>query len=124
MDYFERKLDDKNRLTIPAELRAEFEKGQVVLARGFDNTIHLYPQELWQKAVEKELSGFSVISEEGARLNRQLRGGKTSTRLDQKQGRILIEQHLLDYAGIKKDLVATRIASKDGSYWAVEAKPN
>ncbi len=35
-DYFERKLDDKRRLTIPAELRAEFASG-VVLTRGLVN---------------------------------------------------------------------------------------
>ena len=34
VDYFERKLDDKRRLTIPAELRAEFASGAVV-TRGF-----------------------------------------------------------------------------------------
>ena len=34
MDYFERKLDDKRRLTIPTELRAEFASG-VVISRGF-----------------------------------------------------------------------------------------
>jgi DNA-binding transcriptional regulator/RsmH inhibitor MraZ len=30
MDFFERKLDDKNRLTIPAEVRHEFEGGRVI----------------------------------------------------------------------------------------------
>lgn len=122
MDYFERKLDDKNRLTIPAELRAEFPDGHAVITRGFDKTIHLYPKARWDQAVERELAGFSIISEEGAKLNRQLRAGKTLASLDTKQGRVTIEQHLLDWAGIKKDLTATRIASTDGSYWAIEAK--
>lgn len=121
MDYFERKLDDKNRLTIPTELRAEL-GSEVTLARGFDQAIHLYPEGLWQKAVERELAGYGILDETGARLNRQLRGGKIAAGLDQKQGRILIEQHLLDYAGIKKDVIATRIATKDGAYWALEAK--
>jgi DNA-binding transcriptional regulator/RsmH inhibitor MraZ len=35
-DYFERKLDDKRRLSIPAELRGEFEGG-VVITQGFQN---------------------------------------------------------------------------------------
>jgi MraZ protein len=122
MDYFERKLDDKNRLTIPAELRGEFEGGQIVLARGFDNTIHLYSRARWDQAVEKELASFGILSEDGARLNRQLRGGKTIAAMDAKQGRVTMEAHLLDYAGIKKDLTATRIATKDGDYWAIAAK--
>ena len=33
--------------------------------------------------------------------------------LDQKQGRVTIEQHLLDYAGISRDVVAVRA----GAYW-------
>ncbi|QQR53211.1 MraZ N-terminal domain containing protein [bacterium] len=46
MDYFERKLDDKNRLTIPAELRHEFEAGNVIITRGFANYLHLYTEKL------------------------------------------------------------------------------
>jgi DNA-binding transcriptional regulator/RsmH inhibitor MraZ len=38
MDYFQHKLDDKNRLTLPAELHQEFATG-IVLAQGFDSTI-------------------------------------------------------------------------------------
>ena len=30
VDYFQRKLDDKRRLTIPAELRDEFKSGVVI----------------------------------------------------------------------------------------------
>jgi DNA-binding transcriptional regulator/RsmH inhibitor MraZ len=44
--------------------------------------------------------------------------GKTETQLDGKQGRITVEQHLLDYAGIDKDVVAVGV----GSYWRVLAK--
>ena len=55
-DYFERKLDDKRRLTIPAELRAEFASG-VVLTRGFGKYLHLYPQQIWDREVEGALTG-------------------------------------------------------------------
>jgi DNA-binding transcriptional regulator/RsmH inhibitor MraZ len=39
--------------------------------------------------------------------------GKTDGTTDEKQGRITIEQHLLDYAGIDKEVVAVRV----GKYW-------
>lgn len=120
MDYFERKLDDKNRLTIPAELRAEL-GSEVVLTQGFDNTVFLYPQDRWQHAVEHALQG-DIISQENFALNRQLRRGKTTAKLDAKQGRITLDQHLIDYAGISKEVVATRISSNAGFYWALEAK--
>src|SRR4030095_15432261 len=101
VDYFERKLDDKRRLTIPAELRAEFMSG-VVLTRGFKKYLHLYPKAVWDQQMESELKG-NILDERTSDLNVQFREGKTEATLDQKQGRIVIEQHLLDYAGISRD---------------------
>lgn len=111
MDYFERKLDDKRRLTIPTELRNEFASG-VVVTRGFGRYLHLYPQEVWDRDVEPELAG-SILDEQVADLNVRFRRGKTSAELDQKQGRVTLEQHLLDYAGIERELEAVRV----GKYW-------
>lgn len=115
VDYFERKLDDKRRLTIPAELRAEFSSG-VVLTRGFQNYLHLYPKSVWDQLMEPELQG-SILDERTADLNVQFRSGKTEAALDEKQGRIVIEQHLLDYAGINHDVVAVRA----GKYWRIQS---
>ncbi len=115
VDYFERKLDDKRRLTIPAELRDEFASG-VVITRGFKKYLHLYSKTVWDELVEPKLKG-DVLSEETADLNVQFRRGKTEGVIDEKQGRITIEQHLLDYAGITRTVVATRA----GAYWRLEA---
>jgi len=113
IDYFERKLDDKRRLTIPTELRNEFASG-VVLTRGFNQYLHLYPKQIWDREVEPALGG-SIFDEKVADLNVRFRRGKTEAELDQKQGRVTIEQHLLDYAGIDRELVAVRV----GAYWRV-----
>jgi MraZ protein len=113
IDYFERKLDDKRRLTIPVELRNEFTSG-IVLTRGFGKYLHLYPKLLWDKEVEPALSG-SIFDERVADLNVRFRRGKTEAELDQKQGRVTVEQHLLDYAGIDREVVAIRI----GAYWRI-----
>ena len=115
VDYFARKLDDKRRLTIPAELRAEFSSG-VVLTRGFQQYLHLYPQAVWDELVEPELQG-NVLDERTADLNVRFRTGKSDGQLDEKQGRVTIEQHLLDYAGIDRDVVAVRA----GKYWRLSA---
>ncbi|HEX4662672.1 MAG TPA: hypothetical protein VH144_03585 [Candidatus Saccharimonadales bacterium] len=115
IDYFERKLDDKRRLTIPTELRAEFASG-VVVTRGFRNFLHLYSVEVWNQQVEPNLQG-SILDEKIADLNVQFRLGKTEAALDEKQGRVTIEQHLLDAAGITKDVIAVRA----GSYWRLMA---
>jgi len=113
IDYFERKLDDKRRLTIPTELRNEFASG-VVLTRGFNQYLHLYPKQVWDREVEPALGG-NILEEKIADLNVKFRRGKTEAELDQKQGRVTIEQHLLDYAGIDRELVAVRA----GAYWRI-----
>jgi len=117
VDYFERKLDDKRRLTIPTELRHEFADGAVI-TRGFGNYLHLYPKKVWDQQVEPRLEG-DILDERIADLNVQFRMGKVETELDGKQGRITLEQHLLDYAGIGRDVVAVGV----GRYWRIMAPP-
>lgn len=116
-DYFERKLDDKRRLTLPTELRAEFTSG-VVLTRGFKNYLHLYPKDIWDEQVEPKLTG-NILDEATADLNVRFRMGKTDGGIDQKQGRITIEQHLLDFSGIDREVVGVRA----GKYWRLMGKP-
>jgi MraZ protein len=116
VDYFERKLDDKRRLTIPTELRGRFTSGAVV-TRGFGKYLHLYPKDVWDEQVEPKLMG-DILDERIADLNVQFRMGKVEGKLDDKQGRITLEQHHLSFAGIDKDVVAVGV----GQYWRLIAK--
>ena len=115
-DYFERKLDDKRRLTLPPELRAEFASG-VVLTRGFEKYLHLYPKSVWDEQVEPQLTG-NILDEATADLNVRFRMGKSDGDIDQKQGRFTIDQHLLDWAGINREVVGVRA----GKYWRLMGK--
>ena len=114
-DYFQRKLDDKKRLTIPAELRAEFASG-VVITRGFQKYLHLYPKLIWEQDVEPLLQG-NMLDEKTADLNVQFRTGKVDGEIDAKQGRFTLDSELLDYAGIRRDVIAVRV----GKYWRLMA---
>jgi MraZ protein len=115
VDYFERKLDDKRRLTIPAELRDQL-AGGVVVTRGFGKYLHLYPKGVWDELVEPRLNG-DILDERIADLNVQFRMGKVEATIDGKQGRVTLEQHQLDYAGIDRDVVAVGV----GRYWRIMA---
>ncbi len=115
LDYFERKLDAKHRLTIPAEIRESF-AGGVVITRGFGKYLHLYPKQVWDQLVEPKLDG-DILDERIADLNVQFRMGKIEASMDEKQGRITLEQHQLDYAGIDKTVVAVGV----GRYWRLMA---
>lgn len=115
-DYFERKLDDKRRLTLPTELRAEFATGAVI-TRGFQNYLHLYPKAVWDEQMEPALQG-DILDERTADLNVQFRMGKTQSEIDAKQGRVQLPQHLLDWAGIGREVIAVRA----GRYWRLQSR--
>lgn len=115
MDFFKRKLDDKNRLTIPKELREEFGP-EVVITQGFKNYLHLYPKTVWNSDMEQALNG-DILDERIADLNVKFRTGKIVAALDTKQGRVTLEAHHLAYAGITRDVVAVRA----GKYWRISA---
>ena len=116
VDYFERKLDDKRRLTIPTELRDKFASGAVI-TRGFGKYLHLYPKDVWDNMVEPKLDG-DILDERIADLNVQFRMGKVDGKIDGKQGRLTLEQHHLEYADITRDIVAVGV----GRYWRLIAK--
>jgi len=115
VDYFQRKLDDKRRLTMPTELRDKFASGAVI-TRGFGKYLHLYPKDVWDNLVEPRLAG-DILDEHIADLNVQFKMGKIEMSLDGKQGRITLEQHLLDYAGIDREVMAIGV----GQYWRITA---
>ena len=116
-DYFERRLDEKRRLTIPPEIREKFASG-VVVTRGFGAYLHLYPKDVWDNLVEPRLAG-DILDEKIADLNVQFRMGKIESPIDGKQGRVTIEQQLLNYAGIDREIVCVGV----GRYWRIMAKP-
>jgi MraZ protein len=128
MDYFERKLDEKNRLTIPAEIRREFEGGQVVITPGFGESLHMYPEGLWKGELEQALRGEGwsertrpvALDEEIREINLKLRRGLSKQEMDAKQGRVVLENHLLKHAGIQTTVSATRVPTGTGSYWVIE----
>lgn len=118
VDYFARKLDDKNRLTLPSEVRDEFAEG-IVITRGFGTYLHAYPKEVWQQDVESRLKG-DILDERIADLNVRFRMGKKDVVPDEKQGRITLDSSLLSFAEIQQDVVAIRV----GQYWRLGSPKN
>ena len=66
--------------------------------------------------VEPKLAG-DILDERIADLNVRFRMGKIDLQPDGKQGRVTLEQHLLDYAGISRDVIAVGV----GQYWRLMA---
>jgi DNA-binding transcriptional regulator/RsmH inhibitor MraZ len=116
IDYFERKLDSKHRLTIPTQLRDEL-GGTVVITPGFGQYLHMYSQTVWNTEMEPALTG-DILDEAKADLNVRFRMGKSVHNLDSKQGRVTLEAHQIALLGKSTEIVAVRA----GKYWRLQAK--
>lgn len=90
------KLDDKGRVIIPVKYREALAAGWF-LTRGLDGCLWLFPIETWGR-VSTELETTQLTRRDARTLDRLLYTG-TEGKLD-KQGRILIPQHLRDHAGL------------------------
>jgi MraZ protein len=100
---FEQRLDDKNRVTLPARLRARFESG-LVCARGLDNCINVFPREAWDTYVTTQSERLDLFTREGRALERYLFGGAAECELD-RQGRIALPASLIGHASLDKEIV-------------------
>jgi DNA-binding transcriptional regulator/RsmH inhibitor MraZ len=116
MDYFERKLDEKNRLTIPKELQKDL-GNEVIITPGFGRYLHLYSKAVWENEMETALSG-DILDEKIADLNVKFRLGKSDSKLDSKQGRITLEAHQMALLGNNREVLLVRA----GKYWRIQPK--
>jgi MraZ protein len=102
----EHSLDDKNRLTLPAKLRAAFEDG-VVVTRGLDGCLFAYPRAEWEGLVTR-LRGLDPLAEASRRLQRHFFAGAAPGELD-RQGRLVLPQTLIEHAGLGRDVTVAGV---------------
>ncbi len=94
---YEHSIDTKGRVAVPAKFRTQLEGGLVV-TRGFERCLQVYPMEQWQKLSER-VSNLSLGAVEARQLRRLLFSSAFDTEVD-KQGRIVLPSGLREYAGI------------------------
>ncbi len=116
---YQHTLDAKGRVSLPAKFRAEM-TGSLVIARGFDGCLYVFPAE--------EYSGFleSILEKNDfdpkiRQLRRYLTAGAVEAELDS-AGRINIPPALREHAGLGKDVSiignGQRIEIWDVEKWA------
>jgi len=99
---YQHSIDPKKRLAVPIKFRGEL-KNKVVVTRGLDKCLFIYPMKVWEKLAEK--LGALPVGESGTRsFVRTMLAGATDVEVD-KQGRVLIPDYLKAYAGLKKEVV-------------------
>lgn len=95
-------LDDKGRLALPARFREQLGAG-VVITRGFDSCLLIYPIEAWTPLAER-VSALSISDPDVRILRRMLFANATDANLD-RQGRILVPSDLRAHANIEREAV-------------------
>src|SRR3989344_7690971 len=102
-------IDNKKRLAIPARFRKELGE-KVILTRGLDNCLFLYPEQEWKNLAQK-LSQLSV-GQAGARsFVRLILSGAVEVDFDN-LGRILIPDYLKNYANLKKRIAVAGVLNR------------
>jgi len=97
-------LDEKGRLLIPARMRAEVLGSVVVLTRGVENCLWLFPPEEWKAFSEKLIGSTSLFQEESRLIQRRMIAPAQETEID-KAGRIVVPPTLREYAALKKECI-------------------
>lgn len=101
MGEYHHTIDEKGRLTIPSKIRYELGSNFVV-TRGIDNCLSIYPNDEWNKVIEKykELPN----TKDARKFMRFFLSGASQSDFD-KQGRVNIASPLIKYASLEKDCV-------------------
>lgn len=99
---YQHAIDVKNRMIIPSKFR-EYLGDRFVVTKGLDNCLYAYPMEEWEN-LEQKLKSLPLSSKDARAFVRFFFSGASECELD-KQGRFVIPVNLIDYAGIKKEIV-------------------
>ena len=113
-------IDDKGRLTIPAKFRGDMASGLVV-TRGFDQNLMVFPLSGWQDLAERILS--RPLTDESVRtFRRRVFSGAVDLTPD-RQGRIVLPAYLRKFAAIDGEVVVAGMYNYlevwSVSYWQI-----
>jgi len=109
MGEYQHSLDEKGRLIIPAKFR-DILGENFILNRGLDNCLYVYPHSEW-KILEEKIKELPTANPETRAFVRLFFSGAVEAELD-KQGRVVIPQHLREHAQIEKDVYVIGVSTK------------
>src|SRR3989338_2526307 len=95
-------VDQKGRLAIPVKFRSKISGGAIV-TRGLDQCLFVYTKEDWELFAQK-LAQLPFSQSNSRAFVRLMLAGAMDVSLDV-QGRILLPDYLMEYAGLNKRAV-------------------
>jgi len=99
-------IDTKKRLSLPSKWRKELGK-KLVITRGLDNCLFIYPQKEWGKITEK-IGQLPLGQADTRGFNRFFLSGAVEASVDS-VGRILVPDFLKDFAQLSDKVVLAGI---------------
>ncbi len=106
---YQHSIDTKKRLAVPSKFRNEL-KNKIVVTRGLDKCLFLYPMKVWEELAEK--LGQMPVGESTTRsFIRLMLAGAVDIAID-KQGRILVPDYLKNYAGLNKNIIVAGLYNR------------
>ena len=102
-------LDTKKRLSMPAKFRKELGR-RVVITRGLDACLCMYPLSAWQKIAQK-LATLPVGQSDTRGMSRFILSGACETEVDA-AGRVLLPEYLKEFAGLSNQVVLAGVSDR------------
>jgi MraZ protein len=93
-------IDDKGRLQLPSRLRSEIAGTSLVLTRGVDTCLWLFPDEEWRRIAQSIMGSSSMFKSKTRLLQRRIIAPAQELEID-KTGRIPIPPTLRESAGLQ-----------------------
>lgn len=109
MGEFNHNVDSKNRIIIPSKLRESLGEA-VIISKGLDGCLYIYPENEW-KVFEEKLKSLPMTNKNARAFVRFFYSGATEINPD-KSGRALIPKSLMEYANIKTEVVSVGMIDK------------
>lgn len=120
MGEYQHSIDEKGRIIIPAKFREDLGE-KFIVTRGLDNCLFVYPLVQW-KILEEKIKELPTSHADTRAFVRMFFSGAVEAELD-KQGRVVIPQHLREHARIERDAYVIGVSTKV-EIWSKESWEN
>jgi len=102
---YEATIDAKGRFLLPGGIKKQMPEGTstIVISRGFEKCLLLYPLKSWE-AIEEKIKKLNEFNPKVSQFRTLFVGGASYVDLDS-AGRVLLPPSLKEYAGLTKDIL-------------------
>ena len=106
---YRHQIDDKGRLAVPSKMRAQL-AGMFHVAQWIDTCLAILPDDEWDR-ITSSVAALPMTDPRTRALERRLFGKAVRLELD-RQGRILLPQHLREFAGLEGEVVVVGLQNR------------